>query len=136
MSYVTCLELIYTILANTKLTRGRHFCNHAISSPLLNHSVSKHNYERLFPIRFRIIKKQVIRVHTSSLHHNCHIYNYNYSTSIEHRDVAAGGRNMFPCETSLHINSCAEELSVCCQIPRHNEIPKHFSCRFDCYSKI
>ena len=40
---------------------------------------------------------------------------------------------MILCELSLNIESHAEELSACCQIPRHNEIPKHFSCRFDCY---
>ena len=42
-----------------------------------NHSMSRHNYELIFLFRFRIIKKQVIIVQTSSLQYNCHMYNYN-----------------------------------------------------------
>ena len=131
MSYVNGLELIYTILGIQNWHVSGTFVMMQYYRPLLNHSVSKHNYEILFLIRFCIIKKQIIRAHTSSLHHNCHIHNYNYSTSIYHRYVAACRRKLFPWETPLHIDSCAGELSACCQIIY--AIPKQFSCRFDCY---
>ena len=51
--------------------------NEAILLLLANHSVSKNNYEIHLHFRIRIIKKQELRVYTSSLHYNCHIYNYN-----------------------------------------------------------
>ena len=92
MSYLTCLQHICTMLANINLARGQCYkwYSCALYHALLPyHSVSRHNYERHFPFRIRIIKKQVIRVQTWSLHYIFQSILTIYSTWFERRIVEA-----------------------------------------------